>query len=53
MQNRDIGKEILDGLDDISTFKKVDINTNLTELDLAKEEESKLIDNPWTMLPFK
>ena len=37
----------------ISTFEKVDINTNLTELDLAKEEESELVDNPWTMLPFK
>ena len=37
----------------ISTFKEVDINMNLDELDLQREEESVLIDNPWTMLPFK
>ena len=37
----------------ISTFKTVDINMDLDELDLQREDEKLLIDNPWTMLPFK
>ena len=37
----------------ISQFKQVDIEMDLDSLDLAREEESRLVENPWTMLPFK
>ena len=37
----------------ISTYKKIDIETDLDELDLVREDQEKLVENPWTMLPFK
>ena len=41
MQNRDIGKEILDGLDDISTFKRGKFKLRTTEL--SEPSEPKII----------
>jgi len=41
VQNRDIGKEILDGLDDISTFKKGKLKLRTTKL--SEPSEPKII----------